>query len=501
MSEFEKIEDVLACDIEEFFDKNVIDRSGKYLLGTRIANYQHSDEKMIQAFVKGGYNYFVTLSVFDGEFFSTCTCSEPGKCEHAAALFQYAKNKLINSNVISNKSFEDECLEFFKKFKLEVNNRNLITHGTEYLFDNAIEKYLNILNTLYGDDYLIYFIKLIYSIEKFNTNSYYSEYFKNLNSKFFKMDYNLLVEKAQLLIRKLKEIQNILKLDIAMNVIRGYINSLINIKKINFLNNNNARELIQYVLNDDSLKIFIENIKEELNTYLDVLNYYDGQDQAIALIENNLDNLNYLYAFSSVLVADEKYYDVITIFFDYIDIANKKISFRYLLNVIESAHKLNNINIMKEIILDIVPKVINDKDEFTFIVDNYDKLFDNLFLAEFLINIKKNNIELINKLALLNNRNKLYSFSLNELDIEFENYKEEFKYDYLMNYHYHVSKMIENVSQYDYSAGRKIIVYLNKIEKIPLGKYYLYDLYDYARILKKENLASDIIRNIRYIQY
>ena len=76
MADYEKIEDVLSCDIEEFFSDNVINKSRKYLLGQRITDYQYNDGKIVQAFVKGSYNYFVTLSVFDGDFFSTCTCLE-----------------------------------------------------------------------------------------------------------------------------------------------------------------------------------------------------------------------------------------------------------------------------------------------------------------------------------------------------------------------------------------------------------------------------------------
>ena len=499
MSEFEKIEDVLACDIEDFFQDNVINKSQKYLLGQRITDYQYNDGKMVQAFVKGGYNYFVTLSVFDGEFFSTCTCSENGKCEHIAALFQYAKNKLVISNVISSKSFEDECLEFYKKFKVDVNNRNVITQETYSLFDEAIEKHINILSKLNDDEYLNYYIKLIYSIEKYNTNSYYSEYFSKLYSKFFNINYELLMSNALLLIRKLKEIQNIIKLDIACNVIRGYINNLNNVTKINFQNNKNAKELINYVLTDNMLGIFNDTIKEELNKYLDVLNYYDGIDESIYHIEQNLNDLNYLYAYSSILFADGKYEEIIELYNEY----GKKesVSFRYLLNVIEAGIKIDNIEFSKEIILNIIPHIINEKEELSLLISKNKVLFDNLFRAEFLINVRKNNKPLIDKIYNINERYKLYSLELNALDREFEFYNEDFKYDYLMNYHYHISKMIENVSQYDYSAGRKIIVYLNKMERIPLGKYYLHDLYDYARILKKENLASDIIRNIRYINY
>ena len=79
MGDFQKIEDVLSCEIEEIFPENIINKSRKYLLGQRITGYNYNEGKMIQAFVKGSYNYFVTLSVFNGEFYSTCTCSSAGK--------------------------------------------------------------------------------------------------------------------------------------------------------------------------------------------------------------------------------------------------------------------------------------------------------------------------------------------------------------------------------------------------------------------------------------
>ncbi len=501
--DLETIEDALSCDIEYFFSESAINKSQKYLLGQRITDFQHTDGTMVQAFVRGGVNYFVTLSVFDGELFSTCTCSENGRCEHKAALFQFARNKLIGSNVINIKNFEDECLEFFKMFKQDINNKNVITYETFYLLEDAVQKHLKHLNSLKDNEYVYYLIKLYYSVEKYNNNAFLSPRFKNLEKKFYNINYQIIADNIPIIKNAIKYLPVYIIQDFVLIIVGGYVNYLNTTSSINFQYANNIKLLVEFIFQLADTVLMDSDGCRRLEDYIDVINYYLGDDKTIKKVEQNLNKLDYLYAYSAILFIDKNYKKVIELYKNLIDRAENvsidKLSFEYLFQVIKACKLLEDTEFIKKIILEEVTKVISEVTEFNRLISEIE--FDPLFKAEFSITLKKKVNLIIDKLAKQNDSFKLYTMALHELDYVYEVTKDKYGYDLLMNYHYHISNMIEKVSQYDYSAGRTIINYLNKIEKLPLGKYFLFDLYDYARKLRKDNLSSDIMRNIRYINY
>jgi len=502
MADYEKIEDVLSCDIEEFFSDNVINKSRKYLLGQRITDYQYNDGKIVQAFVKGSYNYFVTLSVFDGDFFSTCTCSSIGKCEHMAALFLHSKDKLVKTKVIDLKSFDTDCNDFYNEIKKEVNNRNVISKEYFPTFSNVISDKIEKLKNKDGEEFVDYYIKLMSSLEKYNFNSYLDEEFALLKTNVSDVNPNLIVKNINKLLLDIKDLSSMIVISILEYLLKSYVNYVISVKEIDLQNNRNAVMLINYIYK------LVDTSKDNpnLNKYQNIIDYYSGIDKAIKIVEDNLDDELYLYAYTNLLVVDGEYDKAIEAFMKFDEgLSNNsfKYNLNYLMNVADAIVTINGVGNLKIFLTEYVSKSIKSEDDYKLITNTYNYVFDELFKCEFLLSIKKNNnISFLNDEKLV-----VFKYTLEELDYEFEKKQDDILSNsflmnsFMYNYFYHIEKLINDVGYYDYNGNKKIIQYLNKLEKLSLGKYYIYELYLYACNSSKDNLIAEMKKHLRFINY